>query len=916
MKKRSIFTTGISGSAMALSLAIAATPQMAMAQDADEAEEAVDEDGVIIVRGFQAALESAVSEKRNTDLILESVTAEDIGKLPDNSIGEAIARLPGLTAQRLGGRANSISIRGFGQDFSQTLLNGREQTSLGDARAVEFDQYPAELVQQVVVYKTPSAELVGQGLVGTIDIRTLRPLDLDERILAVGARLSYPDTGALNSGSSELGYRVNATFADTFADGTVGISLSASYVDEPYHIEEFNAWGYTDQATPGNRLIGGSKSFVTSTDLERLGLSGTVQVEFTPQLTLTVDGFYSDFEDDQIKRGIELPLGFCVNPADPTNGASAFCFSAAFDPSTAVVENETVVGGTFPSVEGVVRNDIFNKQADLVSGGINLDYEGDDGWNAFIDFGYSRTDRRELSFESYSGTGVGAGNGAVDQITFTQDESGAFFNPSLNYSDPNLIVLTDPLGWGGGTQAGYFNDRIIDDELWQFRVGIEKELDGFISALKLGANFTNREKTLTPDESFIRLAGGALERAIPSELLLDPTDLSYLGLGPIVSYDARELIESGIYVLEPNLSNDIPAKAFNIQEELLTFYGQADIFQRLGNADLTGNIGVQAINTDQRSSGIGFPGGVQTPISAGDSYWDILPSANLSLRFDSDFVIRVAASRQIQRPRLDDLRSAIGYGLNFTGPGPDGSSPFISGGGGNPFLRPYRANAFDMTFEKYFGRGGVIAAQLYYKDIKSYIDKSVFTFDYTGFPLPAGPVPPSRIGLLDAPNNTGGGDFYGAELGATIPFGMFSEALEGFGFTGGVGYTETKVEDAFGNVDEIPGYSKWVANGTAYYERYGFNARASVRHRSGFLGDFTGFGGALNRKNALSETIVDAQIGYDFEGGALDGLSVYLQGQNLTNEPFVAIDGNGNPLQVVDYQSFGRRFLAGFTFRF
>ena len=902
MINRKQLATGISGSALAFSLVLAAAPQAALAQDANSVEDNDEEiaEDVIVVRGFRAALETAVNEKRNTDLILESVTAEDIGKLPDNSIGESIARLPGITAQRLGGRANSISIRGFGPDFSQTLLNGREQTSLGDARAVEFDQYPAELVQQLVVYKTPSAELVGQGLVGTVDIRTIRPLDLDERVLAVGARLSYPDTGALNSGSSELGYRANATFADNFADGTVGVSLSASYVNEPYQIEEFNAWGYTDQATPGNALIGGSKSFVTSTDLERLGLAGTVQVEFTPQLTLTVDGFYSDFEDDQIKRGIELPLGF----------------SAAFDPSTAQIENGTVVGGTFPSVEGVVRNDIFNKQADLISGGINLEYEGDDGWSAFIDFGYSRTDRRELNFESYSGTGVGAGNGATDVISFTQDESGAFFNPSLDYSDPNLIVLTDPLGWGGGTQAGYFNDRIIDDQLTQFRVHVEKELDGFISALKVGGNYTNRDKSLTPDESFIRLAGGRLERAIPSELLLEPTDLGYLGLGPIVSYDARDLIDGGIYILDPNTSNDIPAKAYDIAEDMLTFYAQADIFQRLGNADLTGNIGVQAINTDQRSSGIAFPGGVQTPVSAGDSYWDILPSANLSLRFDSDFVIRVAASRQIQRPRLDDLRSAISYGLDFTAPGPDGSSPFINGGGGNPFLRPYRANAFDLTFEKYFGSGGLIAAQFYYKDIKSYIDTSTFAFDYAGFPLPAGPVPPSRIGLLNAPNNTGGGDFYGAELGATIPFGIFSEALEGFGFTGGVGYTETKVEDAFGDVDQIPGYSKWVANGTAYYERYGFNTRVSVRHRSGFLGDFSGFGGALNRKQALEETIIDAQIGYDFEGGAFDGLSVYLQGQNLTNEPFVAIDGGGNPLQVLDYQSFGRRFLAGFTYRF
>lgn len=918
MTNRKILTAGISGIAMALTLA----PQAAFAQDQQGEEETTPAtnkkgDAVIVVSGFRQSLESAVAEKKLNDQILESVTAEDIGKLPDNSIGESIARLPGVTSQRLSGRANVIAIRGFGQDFSQTLLNGREQTSLGDARAVEFDQYPSEVVQQVVVYKTPTAELVGQGLVGTIDIRTLRPLEISEPVFAIGARGSYPDLGALNSGSSEFGYRVNAAWADKFADDSFGIALSASYVDEPYQLQEFNAWGYA--GGPNNSaLIGGSKSYVTSTQLKRFGLTGTVQYEPSPNWMVTLDAFYSDFEDDQIKRGVEIPLGFCVNPSDPLNRNAAYCFGATADPASFQIENDTVVAGNFPTVEGVVRNDVFNKQAELLSGGLNVEYEGEDGWSAFFDFGYSRTDRRELSFESYAGTGVGALNGATDNITFTQDRTGAFFNSTLNYSDPNIIVLTDPLGWGGGTQAGYFNDRIVDDELKQFRVHVEKALDGgFISTVKAGMNYTNRDKSLVPDEYFIRLAGGALELPIPAGLLLDPTDLSYLGLGPMVSYDPRQLIENGTYVLDRNTSNDIPAKAYQIAEDMMTLYLQADINARLGSADLTGNVGVQAINTDQQSSGIAFPGGVQTQVALGDDYWDVLPSLNLSLRFDSDFVIRVGASRQIQRPRLDAMRAAIGYGLDFNvGGSPTGTAPFISGGGGNPLLRPYRANAVDLTFEKYFGTSAVIAAQFFYKDIVSYIDQARFVFDYGGLPLPAGPIPPSTIGFLDAPTNTGGGDFYGAELALTLPFDLATPALEGFGFTGGLGWTETKIEDAFGNVDQIPGYSEWVANGTLYYEMGGFNARGSVRHRSGFLGDFTGFGGSPTRRNALAETIVDAQIGYDFEGGAFEGLSVYLQGQNLTDEPFVSINSNGNPLQVIDYQTYGRRFLAGFTYRF
>ncbi len=912
--KRNFLTAGISGSALAFALAAGLAPQTAFAQDATAADNpAEDEDtsNVIVVSGFRAALESAVNEKRTNDLIVESVTAEDIGKLPDDSIGESIARLPGVTSQRLNGRANVIAIRGLGPDFSQTLLNGREQTSTGDNRAIEFDQYPSEVVNQVVVYKTPSASLVGQGLVGTIDVRTIRPLETNEQVFAIGAKGSYADLGALNAGSKDIGYRVNATYVDQFADDTIGIALAAAYTDEPYQLQEFNAWGYAGDGTAGSPfVIGGSKSFVTSTQLKRFGVNGTFQAAITDTLMLTVDGFYSNFDDDQSKRGIELPLGF---------GA----FGTQFNPATATVTDGPFGGfadaGTFTNVEGVVRNDIFQRQADLYSGGLNLKHEGNDGWSAFFDFGYSRTDRNELSIESYSGTGYNVGVGATDTIGFKSDTNGTSFTPTLDYSDPSQIFLTDPLGWGGSrVQAGYYNNRIVKDELKQYRVGVEKELDGFLSAVKAGLSYTDRDKSLTPDEFFVSPANGATEVAIPADLLLRSTDLGYLGLGPIVSYDARDVIATGVLILDRNLSNDIPAKAYSITEDLMTAYLQFDIEQELGAGMLTGNFGVQAIGTNQQSSGLVFANGQQFDVSLGSDYWDILPSLNLSLRLDSGWVFRAAASRQIQRPRLDDLRVAISYGINNNvADSPTGLAPFISGGGGNPLLEPYRANAVDFNIEKYFANGaGVVALQLFYKDIVNYIDNSRVVFDYSAFPTPAGQTPATTIGTLDSQVNTGGGDFYGAEISATIPFDIFASALDGFGVTGGAGYTKTKILDANGNTDVIPGYSEWVANGTAYFEKNGFNARGSVRYRSEFLADFTGFGGSPTRRLARAETIVDAQIGYDFDGGALDGLSIYLQGQNLTNAPFVSQFNVPEPRAVIDYQEYGRRFLAGFTYRF
>ena len=136
------------------------------------------------------------------------------------------------------------------------------------------------------------------------------------------------------------------------------------------------------------------------------------------------------------------------------------------------------------------------------------------------------------------------------------------------------------------------------------------------------------------------------------------------------------------------------------------------------------------------------------------------------------------------------------------------------------------------------------------------------------------------------------------------------------GLTGGGSYTKTEiVPTPGGRAEDIPGYSRWVANGTAYFEKWGLNMRGSVRYRSTFVGELSGFAANRVRRRALDELIVDAQIGYDFSGGMFNGLSVYVQGQNLTDEPFVTLNG-GVRNQVIDYQKYGRRYLAGFSYKF
>ncbi|MEO5772947.1 MAG: TonB-dependent receptor [Sphingomicrobium sp.] len=919
----------MAASPLALALSLTIAPGTAAAQDTTATAQAQsssdtgatpsptsDQDQAIIVTGFRGALQSAVNKKKKADQIVESVSAEDIGKLPDASIAESIARLPGITAQRIAGsgRTSYISIRGFAPDYSTTLLNGREQTSTGDNRAVEYDQYPSEVISQVNIYKTPMASVIGQGLSGTVDLRTIRPLEFGKRVVSVGGRGVYTDQGKQNDGSKEYGYRLNGVYVDQFADGKIGVALAGSWNDEPYLLDEFEAWGYAGTGPNGSApvVIGGTKSYVTSSQLKRLGLNGTLEFKPNDVITSTFDGFYSNFKDDQIKRGMEVPL---------------YWSSAALQPGF-TESNGLITSGTFTNVHAIPRNVAWQRDAKLYAFGWNNRFDNDNGWHGLLDLSYSKTKRNEWIFEVWSTTG-----GVVDTMNFESSSTGTIFTHNLDYSDPNLVVLSDPGGWGG---TGYSNNRIVNDRIWQYRGEIAKDLDTSIfSRAVFGANFTNHDKALTPDEAFIRLPGGAASAKVPTNLVQHPTSLDFLGLGPSLAFDPFELLDAGVITLvSGNTNPDVQLKAYSIHENLWTAYGQLDIRSHVGSADLTGNIGVQAVHTDQSTGGFFSQNGTVAPVSGGAKYWDVMPSLNLSMRFPNDWVIRVGLAREVMRPRMDDMRVSTKYGI--ANPSAPAATRYLSGDSGNPELRPFRANAADLSFEKYFGIKGYIALQTYYKKFDTFVVNQALpgeTFDFTGFPLPmpwqstnpnANPVTAPYIspagitnGILYRPYNVKGGKLYGTELASTLPIGEFVPALEGFGFTGGVGYTKSKVHIYPGApASNLPGYSKWVANGTGYFEKRGFSARASARYRSSFIGEVSGFGANRTLRRSKPETVIDGQIGYEFQpGSSLAGLSVYLQGQNLTNEPFVTINP-GNSLQVINYQEFGRRFMLGANFKF
>lgn len=901
----------------ALSLAIAAAlpgammlPGAAVAQE-DGDDEVIEE---IITTGFRGSLRNSMMMKQAEDSIVEAISAEDIGKLPDASIAEALARLPGLTVQRLNGRGQSLSIRGLGPDFTTALLNGREQVSTGDNRGVEFDQYPSELLSSVVVYKTPDASLIGAGLAGTADMRTIRPLEHGRRTLSANIRYEWTELDALNAGSSDDGERATVSYVDQFMDDTLGVALGISHMSNPAQEERYNAWGFPNDAD-GNAIIGGAKPFVRSGELERTGYMGVIEYIPTDTVSTAFDVYYSTFNEAQLLRGIELPLVWGGVPAINTTA-----------------EDGIVTSGTFDGVKGVVRNDALDRDSELLSAGFNVDFNIGEDWIGTVDLSISEVDRYDIDIETYSGTGQ---SGCVepdcdlDELGFQMTSEGAIFSPTTDYTN---LVLTSPQGWGGnqvpGGQVGYNKNFNIEDDLQQIALSIERELDGAINNVEIGANIATREKVKDVDEVFLGLQGGALEAPIPNPL--GTTDLSFLGFtGGMISYDPIAAFNSGIYTRSPNVDDDVVTKSWVVEEDVNTLYVQFGIDTELGGFPLQGNFGFQYLDVDQSSSAFAAPDDdalqaeVGNVLYTGGTDWsEFLPSLNLTLDVGNDNYFRFALARTVARARMDEMRASFDWGFNESQA--DGTTPGDGpwgGGGGNPELEPWVANAVDISFEKYFADGaGYVSLAYFYKDLEQFIVTIPQLRDFSDFPVPTDPdtgspyVPGTNLGFVSIPSNGEGGDISGVEIAFTFNGDMIHDAIRNFGITGNYSQTDSSIRPLpDGPSIAIPGLSEEVSNVTVYYENESFSARVSSRYRSDFLGEVGGFGGGRFFSDISSENLIDAQLSYNFSG-QLEGLTLLLQGYNLTDEPLIT--NFGDDRLIKDYQRYGASYMIGASYTF
>ena len=946
----------------AISLVLAASPvalvhaQGIDGENTDQNDEMVMEE-VVVTGTYRASLINQIETKRENTSIVDAISAEDIGKLPDSSVAESLARLPGVSGERRNGRVSGISVRGFKEDYVGTTLNGRELLGMGDNRGVEYDLYPSEIVSGMVVYKTPDATQMVQGIGGIVDILTNRPLE-SNRYLAFTGTYEQNDMDSANPDFDDNGYRLALSWSDVFANDTVGISLAAATTKSPSQEEQFRGWGYPganpDRAADGvnmtgdETILGGHDSFVRSAELQRDTISGVLQWAPNDDVTITLDAIYIDFQEDKVFRGMEEGM------AEWGTG----------DYTVTGVEDGFVTDGYHDGFRSVIRNDGERKEAKLKTFGLNLEWNLTDQWAMEFDGAYSDVKKTITNIESYSGVGRAALNsqGPATARSWEMTSTGALFGshptiPLVDLTDWDMIRLAGPQSWGGAmapieqfsevtlpdgsvigypqAQDGFVNAPEFEEDLTTLRLGFDRALDGsFFREITFGVNYSDRSKSKDNRGFYLTSPTWPSDGPVPEEYRVGIADMSFLGINGVVAYDGLGMYLDDYYIASDaqQLETSRLGDTYEINEKLTTLYAKLDFDYEFGPGILLGNVGLQYQHVDQSSTGFSTYTGpdlyvLAEPIEDGDDYNEWLPSLNLTYDFGNGHLIRAAASKTVSRPRMDDMRPNQQVSFNFNLSSISSTDPrnsAWSGSAGNARLRPLEANQFDLAWDWYFAEDGLFSAAFFYKDLVNWHRAGQFVADFSEFYIPGyhqvddengNPVTPATFeGLVSYREDGLTGDVKGIELQTIFPFRVMWDKLDGLGMIATATFINGDLDDG----SKVPGLSDRNYSLTMYYEIGGFEARVGWTRRSEFTTETRGLSLALSPTVDQGGDLLDAQIGYDFglagHDGWLGGLSLALQGQNLTNED--TTQTNDDPREVTQHQTFGANYLLTAIYKF
>ncbi|EGI73755.1 putative maltose-specific TonB-dependent receptor [Pseudoalteromonas distincta] len=916
---------------------------------------------IIEVRGFSRSLIQSLNQKRFSDTVSEQISADDLGALPDISMADALTRLPGISAVRTGGQAAQINIRGLSGGFVFSTLNGREQVSTSGSRSIEFDQYPSELISSAAVYKSPKASLIEGGVAGTVELETASPLNNDQtHKFVANVRGMYNDRASEVSDATEFGDRISFSYQGKYLDDTLGVALGYARLFQPSVATQFIGLAYNDTkdvdgaandtngplANPENEYI--SEGF----ELQHLGGEETrngylAAIEWAPadNFKLKGDAFLSRFDKESFARGLRVKLG----------GPTAAYANAQLDGNAVIGAAVNRTSQSYTRVE-IVNDD--NQDFDEVdSFGINADWQVTDRLSVNADVSLSRAKsnfRNGLLWslvaeDANAETPVFDNNVAINYQLNGLNLPDVGFNQAAAFSDIDRVMVS---------KYGIYPDQ-TEDEVTAFKLDFKYELESDIfSSVEFGARYSDREYS-RKRSVFEYGNDGAFSAAQPPLRLTDDMASvvdwqgefsyfpSYLAIDldkalnawfpdgtpePLQTWGNADGVDDA-QGYTTNYSWTV-LQSGSVFEDVLAAYVMVNINTQIAGLDLSGNVGLRRVETDQSATVLenvagdarlgaqnivdenGIVNNLYAPNVLGTKYTDYLPSLNLNLQLNDNSLVRFAAAKVMSRAPINRLAGDASANVSDDGV-INGSST------NNPFLKPFYADQYDLSYEYYFEEGnGTIAAALFYKNIDSFVETlSIENFDFkgNGFNVPDSiedPVSGEQVATTNgiyttAVNNGEGGYIRGLELAYTQVFTFLPEPFNGLGANASYSYTESEIESitSLGGdtlAQSLPGLSNNVFNATVFYSMDDFETRLNVRYRDEFVSEQV----AINEQvvNFDAETVVDFQTSYRFS----DSLTMLLQVNNLTDEPTQSYFGSEQRTGTTQY--FGRQFYLGFTY--
>ena len=923
----------------------------------------------VTVTGLRGSIEASVMAKKASDSIIEVVTAEELGKLPDASIAESLARMPGLTGQRgPDGRVNVISIRGLSPAYSGALLNGREVVSSGDGRAVEYDQFPSELIGSAVVYKTPDASLIGQGLSGTVDIRTRNPLDTRGREVVVSVKGEQNSNGTLvKDVASPLGKRFSMSYVDQFDDNKIGVALGFARMDVATQVKQSELVSYGDFTPYGLPFTGTVPSlyapkdawfgkgqamlpmFWTATSSTkqniRDGLMGVFEFKPNADLHSKVDLYYSQFNTHEVgSKFLETMYG---------NWGAGITTNLVNPVTTQIGQNTFTTSATAERLPVTTGNMDTTRKDNIFALGWNTKYKLDKNLTAIADVSMSRDTRQENYSEVYAAPfNTQTQQWMYGNFKWNVPVNGAAqtFTPvTANYlSNPAIIKLGDQQAFDFvGDQPAYtgaVRTPKIKDEIKSVRLSLKRTMDGAFTDWVGGVNYTQRDKDVSKNEARILMkldANGNYIRDIPATALRSPNDMSWAGIPSMIRIDVPALVASGAFNLQPLFSQKVDNDS-NVSEKVLTAFTQLNIDTNVSSIPVRGNMGFQVVHTNQKADGWEYRGNNATPDinllfkrEGGTSYTDVLPSLNLVGDFSNSILGRFGLAKTMARPNIVDMRAGtstpyVQLGTtNINGSG-IGRGVWSTAYSGNPELEPWRATSIDLSLEKYFGKRSYVSGALFRKNLLTTVYNQLTSRDNSSFPvvLPPGVTAGNvdRFGPVMQPMNGKGGMIEGLELSAALEGPLLSDSLNGFGLVVSASKLNSSMRernsDGTESNNSINGLSGLSNNVTVYYENNGWSARLSQRYRSPFTATTRDIFLNSTTRQQAADKVADMQLGYAFNDGPYKGMSIIFQVYNLTNKTTTNLvtPGDNAPdksMLLPNYTyGFGRVSVLGATYKF